>query len=130
QLDELPCEPQPDAQAPLRSVGRPTGLAKWLKYLVQHGSRNAGAIVTNAADHVLTFAARVDLDSASMRRVLRRIVEYVRENLREPRRIAIDGQWTVGRRYDQLLTLCVDHRPHCFHGCLDHVAKVYAIAAQ
>ena len=87
-LDEPAHERQPDAEAAVRARERAIDLRKRIEDRREVLRRNPHARIAHAKRDEIVFARRGQRDPPAARRVFRRVVDQVRQDLRDPREIA------------------------------------------
>ena len=85
-------EGETDAESRRRSIKRPLRSRKQIEDGRQHLARDADAVVGDANDDVIAVTLETKHDRSADVGEFRRVVENVRDDLRESRRIAVDLQ--------------------------------------
>jgi hypothetical protein len=129
-LDQTPRQRQADAEPARSAIGGLPALHEELEHVRQHLAGDAAAVVPNRDHRDIVFTTDDDLDAAAVSRVLRRIVEQVREHLGKPHGVALDDQ----RRRRQLERQLVMRRLDCLvaqlHGAAQRGAQLDPLLAQ
>src|SRR5438093_8223418 len=87
---------QADSQSTFRPIEQPIALHEEIEHSCFELVRQTDTAVMHAHDGLVAFAADAKPDMATVRSVLRGIVEDVLEYLCQPRQIGLDAQWPVG----------------------------------
>ena len=90
QLRQLLGQGQPYPQAALGTVEPALALPEEIEDMGEQIRGNADAVVTNTDDGPVVFGLRLELDPATLGRVLGGIVEEVGEDLSEPLRVSLE----------------------------------------
>src|SRR4051812_6398423 len=92
QLHERAGQGQADSQATLGAVQRAMRLQKYVKDLGEHLARNANPSILDGDDRARPFTRDVQTNLAARLRILGRIIQQVRNDLRKAYRVAIHRQ--------------------------------------
>jgi hypothetical protein len=92
--------------------------------------RDALAVVPHLDDGGAVFAARDELDAAAARRVLGRVVEEVREDLRDADRIGLELHRRARQLDDELVSGLVDEGAARLDRVVDDGAQIDALLPQ
>src|SRR6185503_19272183 len=88
-LHEPPHETQPYAEPSVEARGRTIALGEHLEDPLHHLGRDSDPVVPDADYERPVLRSRIEADPAAVRRELGRVPEEVRENLGEPRAVAV-----------------------------------------
>ena len=111
ELHQLPDERQANAQARASFERRGRPLREEVEDPAEHLGGDAHAVVADRHDRAaITFLGRHG-DSSALRRVLRRVVQEIGEDLAQAHRIPVNGDWRVEGMNRQTVPGCVDERP-------------------
>jgi hypothetical protein len=125
ELDEMTNQREADAEAAFRPGERRVGLHEQLEDRLDLVGGNADAVVGDDEDGVLALDAEREPDRPVDRRIFRRVVEHVADDLRKPDRIAGHGDGVRGHGHRQALALAFDAVPLHLHRLLERVAQIH-----
>ena len=112
-------ERQADTQPPLGSVEGSVDLREQVEDLREHVGGDADAAVADAEDGVVAVAADGQVDPAAVAGVLGRVVQDVRQDLREPGLVGLHPERFPGALHGEDLAAGLDERPAGLHGVGD-----------
>src|SRR5262245_13067203 len=130
QFDEAPDEGQPDAEAAANAFEGAVDLDEHVKDVRELVGRKTDSIVAYADDRLLSALFGGEADSTGGRRVLRGVVEQVREDLGHSAEIGVNLD-RFGRKLDrQLVLLRLDERATGFDGTLNCGSEADSLLAE
>src|ERR1700686_1825780 len=112
-LDQALGQRQTYAEAGLAVSVELRRLRKQIEHLRQHPGFNANAIVAYPYLYILADRSGSQFDATTGVGILDGVAQYIADNLRQARQVAIDKQWLRIHVDDQLMALVRHHR---FHG--------------
>src|SRR6185312_2461952 len=130
QLHEAAHEGEPDAEAALRVHAAPRKLREHLEDTGEHRRRDADAVVAHADRRARAQALGADPDVAARARVLRGVVEEVREHLREPRKVGLEPDRLGRKLHAELVPAALDQRTARLERDAHRIAQLDALLAQ
>ena len=120
QLHETPNQRQADPEPPLCPAMRPIDLGEHVEHARQVRRRDADAVVAHRHDRPSVLDGRRQPDAAVRLRVLRRVVQQVRKDLRQPHGVAGNRNERVGNVHRQRLARLLEERTARLDGGPQH----------
>nr|WP_229792281.1 hypothetical protein [Lysobacter bugurensis] len=123
-LDQALHQRQADTEAALRAVRRALALGEQFEHHGQQAGTDAEAVVGHVQRDGVAVRGGADADLPAFRRVTRRVVEEIGDDLHEPGAVALHGQRFRWHRRGQRVAARIDERAHLFHRGRDDGAHV------
>ena len=119
-----------DPQPAVRPFERPVDLREHLENVLQHGFRDANAVVLDRNGGLRPLERDGHLDAAPRFGVFGGVVEQIGENLGEPRDVGLHEDGLLRQVQHETLPHLLKHRPACFDRALQDDRQIGPLLAE